>query len=327
LFYKNFILTIKTNKKMNNSLENKLSMYEKVQTFLAARTAETSSIAAVATCKAELDATVARILTSAGISNVDITGYTVLKANKRAELTKATLKISTAMYAWARMNNKPQEAEKYDETIAMLNAMRDNDIYAYAQTTNVAAIANVANLATFGVVVADTATLTTRAAEFLVIIQQPKNQIGDRGAELENLTRLFGAADELLTLKLDAVMTIFSVSNLTMYSAYINARGIDDTGAVTSPDYEGELPISLVSKIASIPYLASRVFIINNTGNVPFVFGLSTSGTNITSDEVLIAAGATLQRTSASIASDGDYILLRNDDAAKVGSYQIRINE
>jgi hypothetical protein len=313
---------------MNNILENRLSMYEKVQTFLAVHTAETSSVAAVATCKTELDGLVGKILISAGISSMDITGYTVLKANKRAELTKATMKISTALYAITRMNNKPHEAEKFDETPAMLDAMRDNDILAYALQINAAATpALVTTLAPFGVLPADNTALAARAAEFVLIMQQPRIQIGDRGAELQNLTRLFDSADELIDLKLDAVMTIFSVTNLTLYDGYKNARGIDDTGAVTSPDYEGELAPSTITKIAEIPFLSSRVFIIKNTGATPIVFGLSTDGMAIDSDAVQLVAGATLQRTSSSIATKGNYILLRNDEATAFGSYQIRINE
>jgi hypothetical protein len=312
---------------MNNILENRLSMYEKVQSMLSSHVAETASIPAVATLKAELDNVVGKILTSAGISNVDITGYTVQKGNKRAELSKLAIKVSTAQVAWARMNAKPQEAEKWDETPAMLDAMRDNDVCIYAQQLNIAAVANLANLSPFGVVAADTTALASRITEFLTLMQEPRVRIGDRGAELENLTRLFDTANDILKLKLDAVMAIFTVSNPTLYSSYLNARSIDDTGAVTSPDYTGTMGANNTTRVAEIPYLSSRIFIIKNTGAVPLVFGLSTNPTNIESDEVQVPAGATIQRMSATITTKGNFVLLRNDDPVQDASYEIRINE
>jgi hypothetical protein len=209
----------------------------------------------------------------------------------------------------------------------MLDAMRDNDVCIYAQQLNIAAVANLANLSPFGVVAADTTALASRITEFLTLMQEPRVRIGDRGAELENLTRLFDTANDILKLKLDAVMAIFTVSNPTLYSSYLNARSIDDTGAVTSPDYTGTMGANNTTRVAEIPYLSSRIFIIKNTGSVPLVFGLSTNPTNIESDEVQVPAGATIQRMSATITTKGNFVLLRNDDPVQDASYEIRINE
>lgn len=313
---------------MNNVFENKLSMYQKVQAFLTLHTTDTASIAAVATLKTEFDLLVTKILSSAGVSSIDITGYAVLKNNKRIETTKALLKVSTAYTAWARMNNKPQEAEKTDYTPAMLNSMRDNDFYTYSQQVHLLVSGTpIATFTPFGLVVADVTSLNTKNTEFLALIQEPRLRIGERSAEFSNLERLFEQADELLKLKLDNVMPIFQVNNPTLYAAYTNARGIDDTGAVTAADYSGTVAISTISTIAIIPYMASRTFYIKNTGSTSFIFGLSTNTSTLEGTPASINPGSEIQRLSSNLGSSGDNILINNTDTTLGASYEIRIIE
>ena len=201
---------------MNDQLENKLSMYEKVQLNVTSHATETAGIPAIATTKTELDLVVAKILTSAGISNLDITGYTVQKQNKRNDMSLVLKKVTAGLTAYYSINNQPQEAEKWDETSSMIDGMRDNDIYTYSQRALVASVANVAALAPFGILPADNTSLTTLNADFLLLIESPKNRIGERGAELNNLERLFEQADNILINKLDPLMRIFETTNPTL---------------------------------------------------------------------------------------------------------------
>ena len=64
---------------MENNLENKLSMYQKVQFYLALHEPETAAIPMVATLKEQLDDQVTSLLSLASIADTDITGYTVDK--------------------------------------------------------------------------------------------------------------------------------------------------------------------------------------------------------------------------------------------------------
>ncbi len=312
---------------MNNVLENKLSMYQKVQGFLTLHAADTSTIASVATIKTELDGIVTKIVNSAGVTALDITGFTVQKANKRAELSKATLKMSTAYVAYMRLNNKPQEAEKLDLTPSMLDAMRDAEFYVYASQVSVLATPVVATLAPFGILPADNTALTTKLAEFIAIIQEPRVRIGERSAELENLTRLFEQADDVLTLKLDQVMPVFMLSNLTLYDAYTNARGIDDTGAITAPDYEGTLLPGKILNIAEIPYMDSRTFKVKNLGSTHLSFCLSTQSNVMEGNTADVAPGQTTQHQSSSLNVGANHLLLQNADATQSCDYEIRVIE
>jgi hypothetical protein len=312
---------------MNNILENKLSMFEKVQAMLTLHSAETTSIPAVATTKAEFDALVAKILLSAGSSSIDITGYTVQKQNKRNEVTKALLKITTAFSAWASLNNQPQDAEKADITPAGLDALRDNDFYTYAQQMNLLATPNIAALAPFGVLPADNTTLATKAAEFLAIIEMPKARIGDRSAEFGNLERLIAQANDVLTLKLDPVMRIFVVSNPTLYDAYTNARSIDDTGAITQPDYEGSIDPTKILLVADIPFLSSRTFKVSNTGNTQIAFCLSTADQEMQEKILVVAPNSTVQRNGDNLQTNANLLLIQNPDPAAIAQYEVRILE
>ena len=90
---------------MTNVFENRLSMYQKVNGYLALHASETSSIAAIATLKTQLDTNINTILSLAAIADADVTGTTVDKQNKRNAAKTALLKVSTACVAHASMNN------------------------------------------------------------------------------------------------------------------------------------------------------------------------------------------------------------------------------
>ena len=312
---------------MNDQLENKLSMYEKVQLNVTTHAIETAGVPAIATTKTELDLVVAKILTSAGISNLDITGYTVQKQNKRNDMSSVLKKVTAGLTAYYSINNQPQEAEKWDETSSMIDGMRDNDIYTYSQRALVASVANVAALAPFGILPADNTSLTTLNADFLLLIESPKNRIGERGAELNNLERLFEQADNILINKLDPLMRIFETTNPTLYDTYKNARSIDDTGTITAPDYEGSIGANEIRKIAEIPYQSSRLFKVKNLGPATISFSLSNDPLNTEANEFVVAPGQTIQRLSSNLKVNSDFLVLKNADASLTAVYQIRIEE
>lgn len=312
---------------MDNQLENKLSMYEKVQAMLTLRATDTAPVAMVTTVKNDFSTIVTKILQSAAITNTDITGYTVLKQNKRNELTKILLKVSASHTAWASVNAKPQEAEKTDLTPAMVNTLRDNDLYTYAAQVYTIANAQATALAPYALTPAEIALLNTRNAEFLAVIQEPRVRINERSAEFENLNRLFAQADDLLTTKLDPLMRIFQQGNPTLYDAYTNARGIDGTGAYIAPDYRGTVLANSIHLVADIPYLASRTYIVKNRGAIEIQCCLSTSATAMQSPVVIIAPNATIQRLSSNMQANASFLLLQNTDTAQVADYEVWIEE
>ncbi|MES2617730.1 MAG: hypothetical protein V4613_07625 [Bacteroidota bacterium] len=170
--------------------------------------------------------------------------------------------------------------------------------------------------------------LNSTAQDYLELIQEPKLRIGARGAELINLTRLFDQAMALLYNKLDKLMPIFRNTNPTLYDEYLFARGIDDTGSPSLPDYEANIPGNSIQLVADIPYSMSRSFRVRNTGTTTLVFSLSNTAGVLQGNAATILPGAEINNATPTLNNDNSAtkLVLQNTEAP-VGSYKIWITE
>ena len=314
---------------MENNLENKLSMYQKVQFYLALHAPETAAIAMVAILKDELDEKVNNVLALATIVDTDITGYTVDKQNKRDDLAAKILKLSTAIVAFASMNNNSILAEKCDETASSMGYMRDNDFYTFAQLIIKEAQPIILEINAFGVTEDDLSEAAASTATYLNVIQSPRGQINERSKALTDLQNEMASTDALVNDKLDKVMGIYQATNKSLYNGYLGARSIDQTGNQSPADYTGSVAPDAISSVATIPYLAGRSFEVENTGTTALTFALSTDPTVLNGTPVLVAAGASFIRKSfnLNLSEAATHLLFQNTDVNVSGGYKIWVIE
>lgn len=314
---------------MNNTLENKLSMYQKVQGYLGLHTTETAGIAAVATLKAQFDTKVNAILTLAASASADITGFTVDKQVKRNDLKAKILKLSTAIVAHASMTDNFNLVEKCDETPAALDGMRDNDFYTYAKLILNEATPLFSALVPFGVTADDLTEATTAATIYLANIQNPRVQINERSRSLSDIETMFADTDTFLREKLDKVMKVFLATNNSLYVGYEGARGIDETRGNIAPDYENNVMATSTKLIVSLPYLAGRTFEIENTGTVALTFALSATADTLEGSVVSLDPGQYAVRKTSNLNTNpaADKLYVHNADALVLGSYKVWVVE
>ncbi len=314
---------------MNNTLENKLSMYQKVQGFMALHTSETASIGAVATLKTQFDAKVNAILAVAAQASADITGFTVDKQAKRADLKAKTLKLSTALVAYGAMTDNFKLIEKCDETPSALDYMRDNDFFTYAKLIIAEATPLMTLIAPYGVTATDLANANTAATTYLTNIQSPRVQINERSRSLGDIETMFADADSFLKEKLDKVMKIFITSNASLHRGYEGSRGIDQTRGNIAPDYVGNALANGLSLITTLPYLAGRTFEFENTGTVALTFALSATPDTMEGSVLVVQPGAYAVRSTTNLATNtaADKLYAQNQDATVSGSYKVWIVE
>ena len=314
---------------MENNLENKLSMYQKVQFYLALHEPETAAIPMVATLKEQLDDQVTSLLSLASIADTDITGYTVDKQTRRDDLTMKIFKLSTAIVAFASSNNNSILAEKCDESLNSIRQMRDNDFYTFAQLIIKEATPIMTYLAPFGILPADLSAAEAASAVYLGGIQNPRGQINERSKALKDLEAEMANMDDLVKNKLDKVMGIYQATNLSLYNGYLGSRSIDGTGSQTPPDYEGKIAAGSIALVATIPYLSGRSFEVENTGTTALLFALSTDPAVLNGTPVPVGVGASFIRKSFNLNTSeaAEHLLFQNTDANVSGSYKIWLIE
>lgn len=221
---------------MENSIENRISMFEKTQGFLNLSVDETTDVVDVGILKSELDINIVSILELARIALIKTSGITKDKQAKRTDLKMKTLKLSTAMTAWQSVDHMVHLEQKTDKTPAAMTAMRESDFYVYCKLVIKQAGGVMADLAPFGVSPTNLAEAQTTSDKYLKVLPAPKNQILARTKALEELKIRVAQTDLFLKEKLDKVMRVYITGNPSLYSGYMKSRKIDDTGSKKNPD-------------------------------------------------------------------------------------------
>ena len=315
---------------MDSQLENRISMYIKTETMLTNRAAEMVSIPLIAAEKINFSAKLATLLSKTGIANLDITGNTVDKQDKRTALTKTAITICRAMVIHANITNNKLLLEKFDVSLSTVNQMRDSEFYVFCQVVKDTATPLSVPLAAYGITSTAFTQLNTELTAFYTVIQKPKDQISEQSIVREEIDALVIDLDKILNTKLDIAVSIFQFSNPSLYSLYQNARSIDDAGSPTNPDYEGDIDPNTILAVANIPYLGSRTFKLKNTGTVPLVLCLSNNISIIQGAfQNVLPASESINFSSLVLNADvtANNVLIQNANSSIGGSYKLYITE
>lgn len=314
---------------MENNLENKLSMYQKVKGFFTLNAASTASMPVISTLSTQLDEKITAILAIATTAGADITGFTVDKQQKRNDLKVKTLKLSTAIVVHAAMTENPKLKEKCDESPSSMDSMRDNDFYTYARLVITEATSIMQELVPYGVATSDLTDAITASENYISVIQAPRVQINERSRSLADLEILFNETDALLKNKIDQAMKLFLTSNVSLYNGYLGARAIDQTRGNYPPDYTGTALPNAITLVATLPYLAGRTFEVENLGSVPIIFSLSTTANAMEGALVTLAPGEYRARVTTNLNPNtaADKLHIQNQDLQQAAQYKVWVVE
>lgn len=309
---------------MQNRLEDKLSMFEKVESFLQNNLTVLSNYmpilqSAYGDFKAKLDA----ILLSAQASAIDTTGYTEDKAAKRKALEQVSLKIARALTAYSSINKNLNLRAKINYGKNELEKMRDNDVYTHTKVIEEYANQYVSQLSPYGIGTAEVSDLAIKVQDFFEVIQTPKMKIEERSSYFRQLETQMSDADTHLKEVLDPLLGVIEQDEPLLYMQYKKARSIDQTGSQSSSkNYNGTIDANNVAVVATLPYDAGRTFTFKNTGNANLKFGLSTDGATIAGIEITVLAGAEIVRDSSDMHNEGDMLLVVNEEGI-AGAYTV----
>lgn len=314
---------------MENSKEDRLSMYQKTIGYLNLHQDEINEIPSAVSLKIDFEICVSSILELASASGSDITGFTVDKQAKRTALKDKLLIVSTAVVAYSAVNENFSLLEKCDESPAAMDAMRDNDFYTYAKLVINEATPILLDLAPFKLDKAKLAEANAAADNYLNVIQSPRVQISERSTALLELESIFENTENLLNNKLDKVMGIFLATNPVLYSGYLSSRSIDNVGSSINADYEGTINAGVLHLIAEIPYLSGRTFDFKNTSKVALSFALSTNPDAMEGIMVIVNPESSVTRKTSNLNNDpkASKLYVMNNESVLSGEYKVYVTE
>lgn len=137
----------------------------------------------------------------------------------------------------------------------------------------------------------------------------------------EDRIKILNAAYERLT-QVNAAAQIIYVTDYAKQKQFVYNVSTD----TSLQEYEGSVDAGALKTIATLAVSDGAVFTFKNTGTVPLVFCLSTTG-NLEGIQIPIGGGATVSKTAADLNPNAGFLLVKNTDAAVAGSYQITLDE
>ena len=304
---------------MNAVQENKVSMYFKVRTFFNNNLITLASDAAQLTPQVASFESMLQALGEFDMEAVENTqGYATQKQNSRTTLRNSAVAVSGSLYAYAKDKNKEPLAAKAYTTKSTLDAKRDTDMLYWCERLFENATDNAADLVAYGTSAGKLAALGTAVLDFKSIIQNPADQRSESVAAGIEVDRKIVEIDNKLRI-IDSIMDGIEEDYPVLYNQYFFDRRIDDNASgVGTPDVIEVIEKGSIEVIYDVPYLASRKFILKNTGSAPLEWGLSTSATSFTNPALSIDGGATSSFLSSSLGTEGNLLLVKNPQTVDI---------
>lgn len=309
---------------MQNRLEDKLSMYEKVDAFLQTNmTVLTTALPILTTAYTDFKTRLDDILATIQAASVDTTGYTEDKAQKRQDLEQLALKITRALTAYSGVSKNLSLRAKINYNKSDLSKMRDNDLFAHTKVIEDYANQYATDILVYGINTNDIIDLGSKVKDFFEVIQTPKTKIEVRSSYLQQLETQMQEQDTYLKDVIDPLLGVLEYDEPLLFNQYKKGRSIDQTGAQsTSKTFLGSVNANNNTTVTTLPYDANRTFTFKNTGATTLFFGLSNDGTTVEGVEIEVGAGDQLTRDSSDMNDSGDTLLVRNADSV-AGDYTV----
>ena len=218
----------KEERKMNDRLENKLTMYRAVETLLDNNTAKTGPVAALAAAITNFKNLIMEI-ENAEQERINATaGKTVSKTNAESLLISEAITIAAALKALGSVTNDPELVAIGSATKSSLIGTRDTDLSTQTRRIYESANGNAVALADYGITPAMITSLQTRIADFDAALGTREESVSLRVAAGQELENFFKQADDILMNQTDKMMELFRTSDTQFYNEYKNARVIRD---------------------------------------------------------------------------------------------------
>lgn len=312
---------------MNDIQENKLSMYNKVGSFLDDNAAQLAAIPSIATVELLFDQTRLDIIDNEEEASEDTTGYALDKAQKQETLIAAILRAAAAVESHATITGDYPLAKRINFTRSELITMRDMFLLAPADLTYETAQTLMPSLLAYGYTAVDLAGFNTARNAYRAVVTKPKEKIEDKAVAGRAVDMLFDKADNELS-TLDILMKNFNTgSTVLLYFEYQLARRIDNAAAPgpgpgTTQVWEGAVAINSFATAGPFTYNATTPVLIENTGDTALNFQLMLGG--IGSAPLNLMPHTQLATNLGAMGANGDTIRINNNNPTE-GSYRITL--
>lgn len=177
---------------------------------------------------AEFGAHVTNIQTLSQSQSQQTTGLAADKQQLREAMADAAVEIASAVLAYAKKAKNNDLAAKVNFSRSDFLTGRDTLAGDNARNVHVAATANLANLASYGVTAAKLTALKTKTDAYVANVSKPRDARAAGKTATEQMDGEFNSADAVLNDQMDNLVPQFKSANAAFVTDYQNARIIVD---------------------------------------------------------------------------------------------------
>lgn len=209
---------------MNKDQNNKLDMYEAVQTYLDTNTDKWNGVPVLITFKNQFSELLSNIREHQENQEA---ARVFLGANKTTQKRFVSEKadiLNDALEAYAAIEENIELEQKAAKSFSDLNRLRNQDFVTVVTETIILLEQHLEALADYGVTADQITDLKNSFDQFLTLQGQPRQyRIAGKQATL-NLAELFENTSSLLSNKMDKVMKRFKRTDANFFNGYQTAR-------------------------------------------------------------------------------------------------------
>jgi hypothetical protein len=233
---------------MNKEQEDKLNMYQAADSVLQTNSAVWITNVPFSAAVTALEDGIDEIENKRDQQELNITGITEDKSNRRQKLEDDTYTMGNIIVFYASTSNNRELLKQVKFGRSELSKARDNELPGMADQVQAAAAANALALAPFGITPAMITTHQATIDDFVLYISKPRAALANTSAATEEIPSVFKDIDKILEEQLDMGMELYHVSDNDFYTTYFNSRII-----VNSPTKTRALEVHVKDSISGKP--------------------------------------------------------------------------
>lgn len=215
---------------MNDTMENKFTMYKAVVKLFDDNAAKIAAITALTPVINTLKDNIAAIGETDNTARTSRKGNAAAKSADELELIEDAVVIASALFALGSSNSDDRLMALSDVTKTKLIALRDTQLITDITNIKNLADANAADLTGYGITAQMIADLDTKLTTFDTSLGKGETGASTSSAAYKSLDVLFSETDDLLENSADKIMKVFIKTDPVFYSVYESTRSIKDLG-------------------------------------------------------------------------------------------------
>jgi len=209
---------------MVNRLENKLTMFKAVLSFLKLNISAWGNSTVMAELISKLEALIGEIESIRLITDSDLTGITAEKLVEQEDLIDKAYELSSILYAMASRSENKVLQGKVDFTETELQKTRGGELISTCVAIASLVSENLATLVPYEVTQADVSVLEEMISSYSENLPTHRVSVSERKAANDRLKEVFSTVDTLVNEQLDRMMVRYRNNSTDLYAAYNNAR-------------------------------------------------------------------------------------------------------